>query len=235
MFERLLARIKEKSEDNSAAPVLIAALGDSVTQGRMKIDVFDFKHVYHNVLKGLLERKFPRATFNVINAGVDGESAAGGLKRLRRDVLRHSPDLVVIGFCLNDSCKGREKLDEYRENLKAIFNGVKNGCDAEILALTPNFMADRKTRRIAKAHMIHADRIIATRNDGTLKAYAAALKETAAACGVPVADVYAKWEALAASGEDTTSMLVNGLNHPDAKRHRLAAMTIMDALFAGGA
>ncbi len=49
-------------------------------------------------------------------------------------------------------------------------------------------------------------------------------------CKVAVADVYAEWQKLSDRGIDTTAMLANGLNHPDAEGHRIAADTIMKAI-----
>lgn len=232
MLERFFARIEEKARNNSSAPVLIVALGDSVTQGCMQAGVFDFRHVYHSLLKTMLEAEFPRTTFSVINAGVGGESAAGGLKRLDRDVIQHKPDLTLVAFCLNDSCGGLARLQAYRDNMGAIFQRVRSGCDSDLMAVTPNFMATRANRRIAPEHRKFADTIIGTQNAGVLKTYVETLKEAAAASAVPVADVHAEWEKLANEGKDTTRMLVNGLNHPDTARHKLAAETILKAILA---
>jgi acyl-CoA thioesterase I len=232
MLERFFRRIEEKRTDNSLAPALVVALGDSVTQGCMQAGVFDFKHVYHNVLKGLLETEFLGTTFNMLNAGVGGESAAGGLKRVQRDLVRHDPDLSLVAFCLNDSCGGREKLQDYRDNIKRLFDAIRSGCASDIVAVTPNFMASRPTRRIAEVHKRYTETITRTQTDGTLKAYVEALRECASSYGVPVADVYAKWERMASEGVDTTAMLVNGLNHPDVKRQRLVAQTILETILS---
>lgn len=227
MLERFISRIKEKTTQPTVAPVLITALGDSVTQGCMGINVINHDAVYHNVLKGMLEKKYPTAAFSVINAGVGGESAAGGLKRLERDVLKHNPDLVLIGFCLNDACGGIEKLPQYRGNIESLLDATRKGCKADIIILTPNFMASRKNSMIAEQHMKFADSIIGTQNSGTLKAYVKVLKDVAESRKIPVADIHAVWEKMASQGLDTTAMLCNGLNHPDISGQRIIAETIM--------
>ena len=91
---RFRQRIREKAVDPSAPPVLIVALGDSVTQGFMEERRFDFEAVYHHRLKQLLEARYPQTTFSVVNAGCGGESLPGGARRLDRDVLRHQLDLL---------------------------------------------------------------------------------------------------------------------------------------------
>jgi hypothetical protein len=39
---------------------------------------------------------------------------------------------------------------------------------------------------------------------------------------------------MARSGQDTTAMLSNGLNHPDAERHQLAADVLMRVIESAG-
>ena len=86
---------------------LIAFLGDSVTHGCFETApgggaTYDFEAVYHNRLRLMLSEKEPTRPVSVVNAGVNGDSAAGGLARLDRDVLRFRPDLCVVNFGLND-------------------------------------------------------------------------------------------------------------------------------------
>ena len=90
--------------------MLIVAFGDSVTQGYTKANTIEAKYVYHQRLKEQLENRYPLTTFSVINAGVAGFTAEGSLERLQRDVIRYQPDLVLIGFGLNDAVAW-EKMD----------------------------------------------------------------------------------------------------------------------------
>ncbi|MCA9839048.1 MAG: SGNH/GDSL hydrolase family protein, partial [Trueperaceae bacterium] len=48
--------------------------------------------------------------------------------------------------------------------------------------------------------------------------------------GLPLADVYASWQALAEEGQDTNYLLANGLNHPTAEGHRLTAELIFELI-----
>lgn len=181
MLERFLRRIRGKAADASAAPVLIVALGDSVTQGVMEVDIIDHEHVYHNVLKQMLESRYPQATFSVINAGVNGVNAAGALARLERDVLRHQPDLVLVAFCLNDSAAGRAALPKYRANIETIVKEVRAKTPSDVILLPPNFMASRDNPKIAERHGQFASLIFERQNDGTLKAFVEALRDVARA------------------------------------------------------
>lgn len=230
MLERFLSRIKTNAGNPAEGPVIIAVFGDSVTQGCMEYNVTDYSGVYHNILKQKLEHEYPQTVFSVINAGVGGSSASSSLFRLERDVLRYSPDLLLLGFCLNDSCAGLEKLDEYEQNIRKIINETRSKTNAEIIILTPNFMASRETSRIAPEHRRHIQTILDRQNSGILKAYVQRLRLTAHDLNVPVADVYAEWENMAKQGFDTNEFLINGLNHPDTERQKLIANTIFSLI-----
>lgn len=230
MLERFLKRIREKIQNNLVPPVNIAVIGDSVSQGCMQANVFDFENVYHAVLKRMLEKRYDQCTFNIINTAIGGESSGGGLLRLDRDVISHFPDLVIVGYCLNDSVQGSEGLDRYTDNIRKIAASIRERIHSDIILLTPNFMASKKSSNIAEEHYQIADKIIDIQNSGTLKKYAYALKSVASELNVPVADVYSKWEEMERRGEDTTLMLCNGLNHPDIARQRLIAETIFNLI-----
>jgi len=230
MLSYFLRRIAEKAEDVHTAPVLLAALGDSVTQGCMQINVLDPVNVYHQVLKCLLERRYPQTTFSVINAGVSGDSAAGGLKRLDRDVLRHDPDLVLLGFALNDACGGLEQLDNYLYNMREIVVRIRKSTSADIIVLTPNFMASGDNEKIAPEHRQYTETIINCQNNGVLHQYVERLRQLAIDLQILVADVYAEWEKMAVDEKNTTNFLINGLNHPDVPRQHLIAEKIFDVI-----
>ncbi|MEK6793129.1 MAG: GDSL-type esterase/lipase family protein [Spirochaetota bacterium] len=235
MLEHFKNRIDEKAQKTSSAPVLICALGDSVTQGCMQAGVIDHENVYHDQLKRLLEAAHPATTFSVINAGVGGETAAQGLFRLDRDVFRHSPDLVIIGFCLNDCGGGKDGIARYRQHMNGIISGIREKTAADIVVLTPNFMASRDNPNIADVHRGKTmENIIARQIDGTLAHYVAELRDIARKNDAPLADVYAEWEAMEKCGEDATARLCNGLNHPDAAGHSLIARTIMQLIQPSG-
>ncbi len=49
-----------------------------------------------------LQRKFPKARFEEINAAIGGTGSDLGVFRLEFDVLRHRPDLLFVEFAVND-------------------------------------------------------------------------------------------------------------------------------------
>ena len=81
-------------------PITIVALGDSITHGAFGAGEFDYDHVYWNQLRKKINEKNPCIPVNVINAGVAGATAKHSLVRMEKQVLAHSPDLVIVCFGL---------------------------------------------------------------------------------------------------------------------------------------
>jgi lysophospholipase L1-like esterase len=61
----------------------------------------------------------------VINAGVEGDTAAGALTRLNKDVLSNSPRIVLITLGGNDLMSGVEE-EVFSRNLKSIIVLIQN-------------------------------------------------------------------------------------------------------------
>jgi lysophospholipase L1-like esterase len=229
-MKRLQERIAAKAKDYTAAPVLIVALGDSVTQGWMELGQLDSEAVYHSRLRRMLERRHSATTFSVLNAGAGGECAPGGLKRLERDVLRHDPDLVLVAYGLNDASRGMAGLPAFTEALRAIIGRVRSESKAEVVLLTPNGMLAHLNPAVPNQYRALAPNLMRTQTEGVLAAYAQAIRDVGTELAVPVADVYAVWERHAAAGEDVTAWLANGLNHPTREKHAVAAEAVAACL-----
>ncbi len=231
-FSRFHRRIEEKRANRAAAPVLIVALGDSVTQGVGAHQHLYHEEVYHALLRRRLQERHPLTTFSVINAGVDGQQASDAFARLDRDVISHHPDLVIIGFALNDAViGGREGVAAYRANLERLIREIRAQSEADLLLLTPNMMVTRPNDAVHEVHHHCTERFIAVQLGGVLAAYAQQIREVGVALEVPVADVYARWEIEAALGTDTTAWLSNGLNHPYAEGHAVIVDTIWPLIY----
>lgn len=83
----------------SRSSVRIICLGDSWTFGAN----VGQRQAYPQRLKAQLTQEFPGATFEVLNLGVLGYSSYQGLELLKRRAVHLQPDLVVIGFAMNDA------------------------------------------------------------------------------------------------------------------------------------
>lgn len=217
------SRIAEKAANPHAAPVLIVAFGDSVTQGMTALGVQEPDAVYHARLKRALEAAHPLATFSVINAGQSGQTAVGALASLDRDVLRHQPDLITLSFGLNDAWGGEAGLPSFRAAIETMITRVRAETSADVLVLTPTFMNRADNPRVAPEHRSLVAQMAEVMNSGTLARYAQAVRDAASAQQAACIDVFAAWQQLADSGIDTDDMLANGLNHPTGEAHAIAA------------
>ncbi len=231
--ERFLKRVEAKCADYRASgPIVIVALGDSVTMGATSQDRLEPDAVYHHRVKAMLEGRYPKAVFSVINSGTGGDSAADGLKRIGRDVLRYEPDLTLVAFGLNDASDEAAKLVEYRANLTRIVGAIRGKTTSDIVLLTPSFMCSRDSENVPTMYRSLVERFIHLQCDGYLGRFAQVVRDVGAEFSLPVADVYAAWEQLARSGVDTTAMLANGLNHPTGEAQRIAAEAVMKAILS---
>ena len=119
-----LAPIIDELEGGS--DVIVAGLGDSLTQGWMVTRSF------FDLFVDGLEARFCRGSIRRINAGVPGDTAAGGLERVNR-IVEHSPDLVVIQFGLNDLFCG-VSVERFEESVRGIAARVRESGAVPLLA-----------------------------------------------------------------------------------------------------
>ncbi|MGD2113502.1 MAG: arylesterase [Acidobacteriota bacterium] len=110
----------------SAAAVRVVFLGDSLTAGPGLAKEETYPSLIEN---RLLDEGYD---VEVINAGVSGDTTAGGLARLDW-LLDQDPDLVVVGLGANDGLRG-QPLDATEENLRAIVRRIR-GSGAHVLLL----------------------------------------------------------------------------------------------------
>ncbi len=105
---------------------LVAFLGDSLTAGHG----LDADQAFPALLGARLEADGLAA--RIVNAGVSGDTTAGGLSRLGW-LLDQKPDVLVVGLGANDGLRGLP-LDETERNLRAIVERAK-GAGAAVLLL----------------------------------------------------------------------------------------------------
>lgn len=231
-MKHFFERIHAKSLNHGEAPVLIAAFGDSVTEGNMEHGLWDSEAVYHSVTQRLMESFFPGSTFSTINAGFSGDTAARSIVRLDRDVIRHHPDLVFVAFGLNDSLEGNSGKELFVGALNTIVERIRHNTQAAIILVTPPMMAHQPSNRIHSVHQDFSSTVIAAQSSGMLAEYAELIRSVAKEQEILLADVYREWDRLDRSGFPTDQWLINGLNHPGVAGHRLAALVVFNTVMA---
>jgi acyl-CoA thioesterase-1 len=115
----------------------IVAFGDSLTAG-LGVATED---TYPARLQRRLDEQGLR--YRVINAGVSGDTTAGGLRRVEW-VLKSHPDMVILELGGNDGLRGLN-VQETKANLEQIIQRCQEASVTVILAgmkLPPNYGAD---------------------------------------------------------------------------------------------
>lgn len=133
----------------------IVAFGDSLTAGLgVQVD-----ESYPARLQRRLDSLGYR--YRVINAGVSGDTTAGGLRRVSW-ILNSKPELVILELGANDGLRGLP-IDETRQNLRQIILRLQEAQATVILAgmkLPPNYGEGYTTqfesmyRTLAKEHQV---------------------------------------------------------------------------------
>src|SRR4051812_37246480 len=70
----------------------VVFLGDSITAARN----------YGKIIENYTLLRYPGRKIRFVNAGVGGDTAAGGLKRLERDVFAEGATLLTVAYGVND-------------------------------------------------------------------------------------------------------------------------------------
>lgn len=236
----IIKKIYEKRHLSAAAPATIAFLGDSVTQGCFELftytsggvdTVFESTSSYSSRLREMLAMLYPRSQVNIINSGISGDSAKGGLARIERDILTYHPDLTVVSYGLNDCCGGPEKLDIYISSLKSIFEKLREA-GSEIIFLTECTMNDKVHYSIKEPEIEAVAQKCAEREaNGYTKLFFNAAKDLCREMNVPVCDCYAAWVKMREGGVKTTDLLANKVNHPCREMHYYMAIKLLETMF----
>lgn len=119
----------------------IVAFGNSLTAG-LGVQADDSYPA--QLQRKLDDLKYP---YRVINAGVSGDTTAGGLRRVPW-ILNNKPELVILELGANDGLRGLS-IDQTKNNLGQIVKQLREAGAVVVLAgmkLPPNYGEDYTTR-----------------------------------------------------------------------------------------
>jgi len=188
----------------STEKMTIVALGDSLTSGWM------VARGYTEFLCDMLMGRYPKVGIKIINSGIPGDTAPGGLYRLQQDVVSYAPDLVLVQFALNDAFCGCS-LGEYRRSIEAIIERIRQESSAEVLLLTSTLPADPEER-------------------GVVAPFYAELKQISKDCACAIVTVDEHWGDAIAGGCDHEQLVLHDRVHPSEAGYRLMAEAVMRCL-----
>ena len=92
----------------------------------------------------LMETKLRPQGIAVVNASISGETSRGGLNRIKADLARLSPTIVVLALGANDGLRGLPNV-ETRKNLEAIIKEARAASARVVLVgiqIPPNYGLD---------------------------------------------------------------------------------------------
>lgn len=117
-FNKFIRKLEAGGELN------IVFFGDSITAGANasgRGGVLPGTPIWPEMVSKALETKYPNAKINYINTAVGGKNTTWGISELDERVNAYSPDLVVLGFGMNDGCRNEET---FAEGAKALIDGI---------------------------------------------------------------------------------------------------------------
>ncbi len=192
----------------------IVFLGDSITE----------QQLYTNYTEAYLVSRYPELNLTFFNAGWGGDTAAGGVKRLERDVLFCKPTLVTICFGMNDGLY-RKLTDTIRTEFAASMREMVfrlRSAGVRVVLLTPGF-ADENVDNNLRA--VKYNRV-------TLRALADEVLELAKRESIPAFDLHALMtdvDRRARMAKSGIKLTAEGI-HPTPGGHLVMAFGLLQAL-----
>jgi lysophospholipase L1-like esterase len=189
----------QKLENGSA--VTIVGLGDSLTYGWMA------GKGYFERFEEMLHGRYQNCVLAVINSGIPGDTAHGGLYRLDTDVIMRSPDAVLVQFGLNDAFTGCP-IEQFTKNIQAMIDRISRETNAEIVLLTSVCLMDPGLGNI-------------------INEFYNVLDELAEKNNLPIAKVHEYWCRKIEEGILFRNLIQFDGVHPNDLGHRLMAEAVM--------
>jgi lysophospholipase L1-like esterase len=98
----------------------VVFLGDSITAER----------TYGKIVETYTLLRYPRRKVRFVNAGWGGDTAAGGLARLKRDVFDRGATVLTVAYGINDIGWGGKADAEHRQTYLDSVRGIVEQCRA---------------------------------------------------------------------------------------------------------
>jgi lysophospholipase L1-like esterase len=209
------------SQATESKKVTIVAFGDSITAPRKGVVTYS----------DVLRETFKQKNVEVINAGIGGNTTEHAKKRFEKDVLTHSPDLVIIQFGNNDTAvdvwkdppatSPRVSLTDYIKNLSEMIATLK-ARNAKVILVTP--LPTRWTEKLKG--MYGKPPYDPNAPDGfnfLKKEYMAGLRKVGKQNRVPIVDLYSAYYRYARkTGRPMDELFTDGM-HPNDQGQRIEA------------
>jgi lysophospholipase L1-like esterase len=194
----------------------VLAWGDSVTVGTFVPQ--PERNRWQAQFVARLAERFPQARIELVTEAWGGRNTAtylaqppGAEHNYQEKVLARRPDLIVSEF-VNDAGLSPAQVEERYSKLLGDFRNI----GAEWIILTPHYVRP-DWMKFTREHQIDEDP----------RLYVTGLRVFAAKHGVPLADASLRWGRLWRQGIPYRTLLLNAINHPDARGMKLFADSLM--------
>ena len=191
-------------------PVNIISYGNSIAAGMESTnDQLRFQNRWINHLKTL----FPTSNIKLEDATLPGYTTLEAIAYWEAYIGRKNPDLVLLGWGMNEANIGGMTPSDYKRNLITLAQKSKQFKNAEVVIYScfrPN-----ENWRFASHKM---------------ELYTQAAKEAAATANCAYVDVYGVYEKVFAR-KNQPSLLSNNINHPNNFGHWLYLRAFMNVVF----
>ena len=211
--ERVLPKTLRKLM--TGEPVKILAWGDSVTNGGFLPSSDDR---WQNQFLRQLKLRYPKANVELVTESWPSKNSGSYLSEppssphnYQEKVLGAKPDLIISEF-VNDSGLTVEQVEE---RYGALLNDFQRQ-DTEWIILTPHYVTPNWMKLTRQKDIDEDPRV-----------YVAALRRFAQGHPVALADASLRWGRLWRQGLPYTTLLSNGLNHPDTRGMKLFADSLL--------
>ena len=158
-------------------------------------------------LAEMLRKAYPESRFRIVNSGIPGDTAEGGLHRLRADVLDHNPDCVLIQFALNDAFCGYG-VERFGQYIQRMVEEIREDGDAEIVLVTSSYVGNNRETRFVED-------------------FYRELENLAAVNGLPLARVHSYWKKRIGEDVEFRTLVQADLVHPTTAGYKLMAEAVM--------
>ena len=213
--EKLVPKALKKLQ--SGEPIRILAWGDSVTVGNFVPDYQ--KNRWQNQFVTRLQERFPKAKIELLTEAWGGRNTSsylneppGSEHNYKEKVLATKPDLIVSEF-VNDAGLTPAQVEERYSKLLADFQAM----GTEWIILTPHY-----TRPDWMG--LNRERDI----DQDPRPYVKGLREFSAKHNIALADASLRYGRLWRQGIPHSTIMLNSINHPDARGMKLFADSLME-------
>lgn len=195
---KYLMNFRKKLE--AGIPVTIVSYGNSITAGgEASSTALRFQYRYIKYLNEI----FPKANIKIEDVSIPGHTSTQGINLWDDYIGKTSPDLVLVGWGMNDHNKGANTPEQFRKNLVTLVEMINERKGAEVI-LFSSFPPNDDWHY----------------SSHSMELFAEATRQAALESNCAYVDVFNTWETVL-QRKDQSSLLGNNINHPNDFGHWL--------------